>query len=1114
MEEADNRSASTGSGVAVKNASDQTHRKLKERHVQLIGIGGTIGTALFVAIGRGLALGGPANLFLGFTLWCTVVLCVNNCLAEMVSYLPISSPFIRFAGRFVDPAFGVATGYNFFIFEAMMVPFEIIACTFILDFWGVSKFVHPGVFICIVIVLYAVINIFAVAWYGEAEFWMALGKVILIVGLLVFTFFAMLGVNPMHDRFGFRYWNNPGAFSDFYGTGSMGRFMGFLACFIQASFTIAGPDYVSMAAGETENPRKILPKAFNGVFFRLATFFVLGSLAVGVLVPYNSQELLDIYLLNKPASGAAGSPYVLAMQRLQIGVLPHVVNALILTSALSAGNSYVFCASRSLFGLALEGKAPKIFTRTNRFGVPIYCVGLVLLVSLLAFLQMSTGTATVFNWFIGLVTASQLMNYAVCSFTYIMFYRACMAQDVDRSKLPFCGKWQPYTAYYSLFFTFTMTFVGGFGVFLPGNWNLPTFFFSYTMPVLVPTIFIVWKLVKRTRWVRAEEADLVDGLEEIEAYEQAYVETPGKFERWQARCVGAVKRRVGWGKKKDADVVIVDEKAAISKAAENPRSNQSSGQWRLPWSFIIIISHHTTTTATTTTKTTYPSCYVFPGTIIEAPGTRQRAAGGKHLVMTDKERHHKACDECRIRKLKCPGEYPACSRCVRDGVPCVYSLQKTMGRPRKRRRSDALRAHHHHHPHHGSSGSGAGASFISIPVDINGHHADGQWMDGNMFLGDDTKLLDLNILEPGDTGYASSKPLEWERWGGGTNEWNAADRWKPGRHDHASGCIPHQENGASADLDSLFDPSVPHIDFSSLLSDVVMVPPDVPQAQPPSHPHSHSSPSSCSGPHFHTTPATTTSAATATACSSTSAHTPPPFLSNLIDHTKIPLDIGTAMTPKDLSSFNIQPDAALGLTCDCLIHFFSAIVTLKKMIYNPVHLSPPTPFATPPPPISLQEITAISSNAIDITRTSLKCASCNMCFTTLMNVGQLLGLLLRAYSQFLQTSGTGAGGMPREAARAVVNGEMEKILEILGQVEIRSLARHGMVLGDETRVTKDMVGRGVIERIATGSWVGDRNPLCLKIVGMVRGLADGLLCGVGVGECVNEQCASGLNTIS
>lgn len=123
----------------------------------------------------------------------------------------------------------------------------------------------------------------AVQWYGESEFWAALGKVLLIIALIIFTFIAMLGGNPIGDRFGFRYWQNPGAFTELYYDGTLGRFLGFLQCLIQASFTIAGPDYVSMAAGEAENPRVVMPKAFNAVFYRLSTFFILGSLAVGIL---------------------------------------------------------------------------------------------------------------------------------------------------------------------------------------------------------------------------------------------------------------------------------------------------------------------------------------------------------------------------------------------------------------------------------------------------------------------------------------------------------------------------------------------------------------------------------------------------------------------------------------------------------------------------------------------------------------------------------------------------------------------------------------------------------------------------------------------------------------
>ena len=217
----------------------------------------------------------------------------------------------------------------------------------------------------------------------------------------------MLGGNPQHDRFGFRYWRNPGSFTELYKTGSLGRFLGFLQCLIQASFTIAGPDYVSMAAGEAENPREVMPKAYNKVFGRLTTFFVLGSLAVGINVPYNDQELIDAF--DKSAAGAAASPYVVAMNRLKIGVLPDIVNAMVLTAAFSAGNSYVYCASRSLFGLALEGKAPRFFTRCTRNGVPVYCVMLVLAISLLSFLQVSNGSAKVLGWFVNLVSPSLLL---------------------------------------------------------------------------------------------------------------------------------------------------------------------------------------------------------------------------------------------------------------------------------------------------------------------------------------------------------------------------------------------------------------------------------------------------------------------------------------------------------------------------------------------------------------------------------------------------------------------------------------------------------------------------------------------------------------------------------
>ncbi|EKM82454.1 hypothetical protein AGABI1DRAFT_104437 [Agaricus bisporus var. burnettii JB137-S8] len=236
----------------------------------------------------------------------------------MVSWMPISSPFVRYADHFVDPALGFCAGINFFVFEAALIPFEIVAFNVVLQFW--TDKIPLAAVITFVIVTFAFFNLFAVKFYGESEFWLALGKALLAIGLIFFTFITMVGGNPQKDAYGFRFWNPsnvPGApFAEYVEEGNLGRFLGFLACLIQASFTIAGPDYVSMTAGEAENPRKVLPKAFNSVFYRLTAFFVLGSLCVGIVVPYNDPSLIKAISDARP--GAGSSPYVIAMQRMKI----------------------------------------------------------------------------------------------------------------------------------------------------------------------------------------------------------------------------------------------------------------------------------------------------------------------------------------------------------------------------------------------------------------------------------------------------------------------------------------------------------------------------------------------------------------------------------------------------------------------------------------------------------------------------------------------------------------------------------------------------------------------------------------------------------------------------
>ncbi|KAG6038809.1 hypothetical protein E4U41_003644 [Claviceps citrina] len=517
--------------LVVDGNPDGLHRKLDNRQIQLVAIGGSIGTALFVSIGTGLAKGGPGSLLIAYILYSLVVALVNNSVAEMTILMPVSGGFIRLAGHWVDDALGFMAGWNFFLYEALLIPFEITAINLVLSFWneGMTK-PGPTAGICAgVIILYAMINVLAVRSYGEAEFWLSGGKVILLFMLFLYTFVTMLGGNPQKDVYGFRYWKEPGAFAAYNGaTGDLGRFQGFLGSLWSAAFAIVGPEYVSMVAAEAKRPRTYIKTAFKTIYWRFGLFFVGSALCVGIVIPYNHPDLVAI-LTGETGNTltAAASPYVMSMKMLGVNGLPHLVNALMLTSIFSAGNTYTYCATRSLYGLALEGRAPRFLRKTWSNGVPIYCFLVVMLFPFLSFLQVGHGSKKVVGWLVDLITAGGIIDYLVMNVTFLYYFRACQAQGVDRKTLPYCGRFQPYGTYIALFVHVLIVIFYGYTSFTP--WSVESFFRNYTMQLLAPVLFLGWKLVKRTRTVKPHETDLVWQRPDIDRYEAGLTEPPVGF---------------------------------------------------------------------------------------------------------------------------------------------------------------------------------------------------------------------------------------------------------------------------------------------------------------------------------------------------------------------------------------------------------------------------------------------------------------------------------------------------------------------------------------------------------------------------------------------------------
>ncbi|KAF7582186.1 Amino acid permease family protein [Clavispora lusitaniae] len=528
------------SSVSSSPRNYHTKRSLDLRHVNLIAIGGSIGTGLFITIGStGLTSAGPLGLLLSYLFWTTVILSLTVSVGEMVCYLPIDSPFLSMAGRVVDPAFECAASINFWLMQSLYIPFEITAVNGMIHYWRDDY--SPAIPLCIQIVIYAALNIFAVKAYGESEFWLSLGKLILCVGLLFFTLITMCGGNPKHDAYGFRNWKaSGGPIAEHITTGATGRFEGFLAGLFSACFVVVSAEYLSMTAGEAKNPRKNMARAFRTVLARLVVFYIGGALSVGILIAYNDPGYLE---RTSDSSNAAASPYVAAMNNLGISVLPDIVNAVIVTSAFSAGNSYTYCSSRALYALSLKGFAPRFFTRCTRSGVPIYCVIVSILFSLLSLMQLGSSGTKVLNYMVSLCTGSQILNYAFMGITYLCFYRACKAQGIDRDGFTFKSAFQPYTAIMATTFLWIVVGILGYTVFIPGHWSVDTFLYNYVMLFVSIAVFLVWKVWKRTKFIRPEDADLRTGLEEIEEHEyQLYAD----MEAGDKKRNGFVEKTLGW----------------------------------------------------------------------------------------------------------------------------------------------------------------------------------------------------------------------------------------------------------------------------------------------------------------------------------------------------------------------------------------------------------------------------------------------------------------------------------------------------------------------------------------------------------------------------------------
>ncbi|AOA57700.1 amino acid permease [Acinetobacter larvae] len=412
----------------MTDSTTHLKRGLKNRHIQLIAMGGAIGTGLFLGSAHVIQTAGP-SIILGYAIGGFIAFLIMRQLGEMIVHQPVAGSLSYFSDRYWNPFAGFLAGWNYWILYILVAMTELTAIAKYIQYWLPD--LPTWITVLFFFVLVTIINFANVKLYGESEFWLAIIKVVAVLAMIAFGLYLLITAGPTSSASISNLWQHGG----FFPNGFSGLF--YMLAFLM--FAFGGIELIGMTAAEAENPEKTIPQAINQVVWRILVFYI-GSLTILLsLVPWNQLEL----------GGLEKSPFVFIFSQLGIHWAAHLLNFIILTAALSVYNSCMYANSRMLYGLAQQGNAPKIFKQLNRQGAPFAAV---LFSSVLIF------GCVLLNYFVPENALSLLMyvsvtglilNWALITITHLKFKRQIKQQQIN-SKFP--ALWSPLSNYIILLF--------------------------------------------------------------------------------------------------------------------------------------------------------------------------------------------------------------------------------------------------------------------------------------------------------------------------------------------------------------------------------------------------------------------------------------------------------------------------------------------------------------------------------------------------------------------------------------------------------------------------------------------------------------------------------------
>ena len=474
-------------------AQNNMNRGLNSRHISMIAIGGAIGTGLFVATGSVISQAGPGGAILAYLIIGVMLYFLMSSIGELATFYPVSGSFSSYSTRFVDSSLGFTMGWLYWAIWLLVTSVDIIISSSVIYYWDFFQFFSPVTWSIIFLAILFLLNIFSVKAFGETEFWLSLIKVATIIIFIVIGVLTIIGILGGKTYGLGNYVTGEAPF--------VGGISGFLGVLLVAGFSVGGTEVVAVTAGESSNPSQSMPKAIKQVFWRILLFYVLSIAVISAIIPYT-----DPLLLNKSES-VSQSPFTIVFDRVGIAFAASVINAVILTSLLSAANSGIYTTSRMLFSMAEDKQAPRFLSKLYKTTkLPLVSLFVTFMIVLLIIIIAQFKSDIVFS-LLNIIGSLVIVVWASSIIAQIRLRSAIKKQNKNPDEvLPYKAPFYPLGPIIVIIALLFLFIGNSIGAILAGD--ISVLIRNLSPMIILAIIYFVHKLLRQTKIVKLEDIDL------------------------------------------------------------------------------------------------------------------------------------------------------------------------------------------------------------------------------------------------------------------------------------------------------------------------------------------------------------------------------------------------------------------------------------------------------------------------------------------------------------------------------------------------------------------------------------------------------------------------------